>query len=76
VHADFEYIGQAANLVTVCLYGGTQYNTQEMVLRRVRQSVRQQVVKLILNGSIGISVVCDGSILLQQSYKGQWSTLL
>jgi len=35
VHADFEYIGQAANLITVCLYGGTQYSTQEMVLRRV-----------------------------------------
>lgn len=35
VHADFEYIGQAANLTTVCVYGGTPYNTQEMALRRV-----------------------------------------
>lgn len=35
VHADFEYIGQAANLTTLCVYGGTPYNTQEMVLRRV-----------------------------------------
>jgi hypothetical protein len=38
VHADFEYIGQAANLTTLCVYGGTPYNTQEMVLRRVSVS--------------------------------------
>ena len=34
VHADFEYIGQAADLRTVCLYGGTQYGPQESILRR------------------------------------------
>jgi hypothetical protein len=36
VHADFEYIGQAANLGTVCLYGGTDYQPQNNILRRVR----------------------------------------
>jgi ATP-dependent RNA helicase DDX21 len=34
VHADFEYISQAANLVTVCLYGGTPYDAQNSILRR------------------------------------------
>lgn len=34
VHADFEYIGQAAGLSTVCLYGGTPYPPQESLLRK------------------------------------------
>ena len=34
VHADFEYIGKAANLSTVCLYGGSPYGPQENILRR------------------------------------------
>lgn len=34
VHADFEYIGQAAGLNTVCLYGGTPYAPQENILRK------------------------------------------
>lgn len=34
VHADFEYIGKAAGLTTLCLYGGTQYGPQESMLRR------------------------------------------
>lgn len=34
VHADFEYIGQASGLSTVCLYGGTPYGPQEGILRR------------------------------------------
>ncbi|GBF99463.1 DEAD-box ATP-dependent RNA helicase [Raphidocelis subcapitata] len=34
VHADFEYIGKSAGLITVCLYGGTQYGPQESLLRR------------------------------------------
>jgi hypothetical protein len=34
VHADFEYIGKAASLATVCLYGGSPYGPQESVLRR------------------------------------------
>ena len=34
VHADFEYIGKAANLATVCLYGGSPYGPQESILRR------------------------------------------
>ncbi len=34
VHADFEYIGKAASLSTVCLYGGSPYGPQENILRR------------------------------------------
>ena len=34
VHADFEFIGRAASLSTVCLYGGAPYGPQEGVLRR------------------------------------------
>ena len=34
VHADFEYIGKAGNLSTVCLYGGSPYGPQESILRR------------------------------------------
>jgi ATP-dependent RNA helicase DDX21 len=34
VHADFEYIGQACRLNTVCLYGGTPYAPQEGILKR------------------------------------------
>ena len=34
VHADFENIGRAASLSTVCLYGGSPYGPQEGVLRR------------------------------------------
>lgn len=34
VHADFENIGRAASLSTVCLYGGAPYPPQESVLRR------------------------------------------
>lgn len=34
MHADFEYIGQAAGLATVCLYGGSPYPPQESALRR------------------------------------------
>ena len=34
VHADFENIGRAANLSTVCLYGGAPMSPQEQILRR------------------------------------------
>jgi hypothetical protein len=34
VHADFENIGKAAGLSTLCIYGGTQYGPQESMLRR------------------------------------------
>ncbi|WIA11486.1 hypothetical protein OEZ85_011599 [Tetradesmus obliquus] len=34
VHADFEYVGQASGLNTVCLYGGTPYAPQEGILKR------------------------------------------
>ena len=34
VHADFEFMGKAANLSTVCLYGGSPYGPQENILRR------------------------------------------
>jgi hypothetical protein len=34
VHADFECIGRAAGLSTLCVYGGTQYQPQEQTLRR------------------------------------------
>ena len=34
VHADFENIGRAAALSTVCLYGGSPYGPQEGTLRR------------------------------------------
>ena len=34
MHADFENIGRAAALATVCLYGGSPYGPQEGVLRR------------------------------------------
>jgi hypothetical protein len=76
VHADFEYIGQAANLVTVCLYGGTQYNTQEMVLRRVSSRQAALTLRFIqhpiqhpiqhLSGWVGQSAVCH-SILTRGS---------
>ncbi len=34
VAADFEFIAKAFALNTVCLYGGTQYASQEGILRR------------------------------------------
>lgn len=34
VHESFEYIGQAAKLSTLCVYGGAPYGAQEMALRR------------------------------------------
>lgn len=34
VHADFENLGRAANLSTVCLYGGAPMAPQEQILRR------------------------------------------
>eukprot|EP00898_Chlorokybus_atmophyticus_P002543 jgi/Chlat1/328/Chrsp1S00218 len=34
VHADFEYIGQAFGLSTVCVYGGAPFSPQESALRR------------------------------------------
>lgn len=34
VGADFEYFAKAANLTSVCLYGGTPYGPQEGLLRR------------------------------------------
>jgi ATP-dependent RNA helicase DDX21 len=33
VHADFEYIGQAADLVTLAVYGGAPYPPQENRMR-------------------------------------------
>lgn len=33
VHADFAYIGKAAGLATVCIYGGSPYSPQESALR-------------------------------------------
>ena len=34
VHADFEYIGAACGLATLCVYGGSPYGPQEGALRR------------------------------------------
>jgi superfamily II DNA/RNA helicase len=34
VHKDFEYMGVAANLATLTLYGGTPYDPQTNALRR------------------------------------------
>lgn len=34
VHADFEHIGAACGLKTLCLYGGSQYGPQEYALRK------------------------------------------
>ena len=34
VHAEFEHIGQAGALRTLCVYGGTAYGPQEAALRR------------------------------------------
>jgi superfamily II DNA/RNA helicase len=34
VHQEFEYIGRAGSLRTLCVYGGTAYGAQESVLRR------------------------------------------
>ena len=34
VAADFEWVGQAARLSTLCLYGGSPYGPQEGALRR------------------------------------------
>ena len=34
VHADFEYIGAACGIKTLCLYGGAQYGPQEYTLRK------------------------------------------
>ncbi|KAK9813646.1 hypothetical protein WJX73_001432 [Symbiochloris irregularis] len=34
VHADFEHVGAAFGLKTVCLYGGSQYGPQEYALRK------------------------------------------
>lgn len=34
VHADFEYIGQAAGIQTLCVYGGTPYDSQTHMLNK------------------------------------------
>lgn len=34
VHADFEHVGAACGLRTLCLYGGAQYGPQEYALRK------------------------------------------
>ncbi len=34
VHADFEYMGAACGLATLCVYGGSPYGPQEGALRR------------------------------------------
>ena len=34
VHDDFEFMGKAANLTTLCVYGGAPYGPQESALRR------------------------------------------
>ena len=34
VHADFEFIGAACGIKTLCLYGGSQYGPQEYTLRK------------------------------------------
>ena len=34
VAADFEHVGRAAHLTTLCLYGGAPYGPQESTLRR------------------------------------------
>jgi ATP-dependent RNA helicase DDX21 len=34
VHADFEHIGTAFSVATLCVYGGSPYGPQEGALRR------------------------------------------
>ena len=34
VHEDFDHIGQAGGLRTLCVYGGSPYGPQEAALRR------------------------------------------
>jgi ATP-dependent RNA helicase DDX21 len=34
VHADFEHIGKAFTVATLCVYGGSPYGPQEGALRR------------------------------------------
>ena len=71
VHADFEYIGAACGLSTLCVYGGSPYGPQEGALRRgtdVVVGTPGRVKDLLEKGSLKLDKVRRaGLVLLSQS---------